>query len=74
LRDADTGFGAAVEIFRRYTCPWEESDTFYYWGCALLAADERARAEERFAAAIAIYRRLGAGPQWIDRINAVRAQ
>ncbi|HZY58544.1 MAG TPA: hypothetical protein VFE56_02195, partial [Candidatus Binataceae bacterium] len=70
--DADTGFGAAVETFRRYTCPWEESDTFYYWGRALLAAGERVRAAEQFDAALAIYGRIGAGPQWIQRINAAR--
>jgi tetratricopeptide (TPR) repeat protein len=70
--DADTGFDAAVEIFRRYTCPWEESDTFYYWGRALLAAGDRARAQQKFDAAIAIYRRIGAGPQWIDRISDAR--
>jgi tetratricopeptide (TPR) repeat protein len=72
--DADTGFAAAVEIFRRYTCPWEESDTYYYWGRALLAAGERDRAAGKFDAGLAIYRRLGAGAQWTDRIEAARAR
>jgi tetratricopeptide (TPR) repeat protein len=72
--DADTLFEAAAGIFRRYTSPWEEADTFYYWGRALLAAGDRARAAEKLDEALAIYRRISAGPQWIERINAARPQ
>src|SRR5260370_29045862 len=43
FNDADFRFRAGVEIFRRYTCPWEESDTVYYLGRPLLAAGGRAR-------------------------------
>jgi hypothetical protein len=32
------------------------------------------RAAEQFDAALAIYGRIGAGPQWIQRINAARPQ
>ncbi len=72
FNDADTRFGEAVEIFRRYTSPWEEADTFYYWGRALLAAGDCDRAAEKFDAALAIYHRIGAGSQWLERIDAAR--
>jgi hypothetical protein len=48
---------------RSYTFPREESDTLHYSGRALLAAGDRAHAEEKFDAAIAIYCSVGAGLQ-----------
>jgi hypothetical protein len=53
--------------------PWEEAETFRYWGRAANAAGD-SRASEKFDAAIEIYRRHGAGQRWIDRVEAERAR
>jgi tetratricopeptide (TPR) repeat protein len=67
---AETQFEKAIATFQRYCRPWEEADTFQYWGRALLAAGERARAIEKFDAAIEVYRSRGAGTQFIDYVMA----
>jgi tetratricopeptide (TPR) repeat protein len=67
LADARSGFQAALEAFRHYELPWREADAFISWGGALLRAGERAEALERLDAAIAIYRRIGADSQWLER-------
>jgi len=73
---AGAHFEKAVAIFQRYCLPWEEADTLQYWGRALLAAGERARAIEKFDAAIEIYRSRGAGTRFIECVMAdkMRAQ
>ena len=63
---AETHFEKAIATFQRYCLPWEEADTFQYWGRALLAASERTRAIEKFEAAIEIYRSHGASARFID--------
>ena len=69
-------FKKAIATFQHYCLPWEEADTLQYWGRALLAAGERARAIEKFDVAIEIYRSHGAGTRFIEYIVAdqVRAQ
>jgi class 3 adenylate cyclase len=70
-------FEGAIEIFRQYTLPWEEADALQRWGRALLDAGEpHANAIARFDAAIAIYRRIGAGARWLERVisDKLRAQ
>jgi len=73
---AETQFKKAIATFQRYCLPWEEADTFQYWGRALLAASERARAIEKFDAAIEIYRSRGAGMRFIEyvMVDKLRAQ
>src|SRR5260370_29286639 len=44
LNDAHSRVRAAVEIFPRYTPPWEDAHKLYYLGRAVLAARARARA------------------------------
>jgi tetratricopeptide (TPR) repeat protein len=63
---AEAHFKKAIATFQRYCLPWEEADTLKYWGRALLRAGERARAIEKFDAAIQIYRSRGAGTRFID--------
>ena len=58
---AEDQFKKAIATFQHYCLPWEEADTLQYWGRALLAAGEHARAIEKFDAAIEIYRSHGAG-------------
>ncbi len=65
-------FEKAVAIFKRYSLPLEEAEALSSWGSALLSTGERAEAEAKFDAAIAIYHRCGAGQRWIDRVEAQR--
>ena len=67
--DADRQFEEAIATFHQYL-PWEEAETLQYWGRALLAAGERARAIEKFDAAIEIYRSRGAGTRFIEYVMA----
>jgi len=67
---AETHFQKAIATFQRYSLPWEEADTFQYWGRALLAAGEHARAIEKFDAAVEIYRSRGAGTSFIEFVMA----
>ena len=72
LDEAQVGFESAVTIFRKYELPWEEADTLQRWGRALVASQERGRANEKLDAAIEIYRRCGAGERWVQRVEADR--
>lgn len=57
-------------IFRRYRVPWEEAEALSYWGRALVYRGDKEGAAEKFQTAIDIYRRHGAGRQWIDLVMA----
>jgi tetratricopeptide (TPR) repeat protein len=70
LVDADRHFALALEIMRRYSMRLWEGPALRDWARALLAAGQRERALEKFDEAIEIYRRVGAGQPWIDRIVA----
>jgi len=67
---AEAHFQKAIATFQQYCLPWEEADTLQYWGRALLAAGERARAIEKFDAAIGICRSHGAGARFIEYVMA----
>jgi tetratricopeptide (TPR) repeat protein len=67
---AEAHFEKASMAFQRYCLPWEEADTLQYWGRSLLAAGERARAIEKFNAAIEIYCSRGAGTRFIEYVIA----
>jgi predicted ATPase len=69
---AEIQFEKAVQINRRYQVPFEEAETLYYWGRALIERDKYSDANEKFAAAIEIYRRHCAGERWIDRVEQAR--
>jgi class 3 adenylate cyclase len=73
---AEAKFEKAIATFQHYCLPWEEADTLQYWGRAVLAANERTRAIEKFDAAIDIYHRHGAGTRFIEYVLAdkMRAQ
>jgi tetratricopeptide (TPR) repeat protein len=71
---ADAEFESAIAIHRRYRRRWDEPETLLHWGLALLSAGERPRADEKFDRAITIYRDMGAGQSWINRINEIRAR
>ena len=65
-------FERAIEVFREYAVPFEEAEVFFVWGSALLAAGERGAAAARIDDALAIYRRIGAGSQWLERALAAK--
>ena len=67
---AEPLFASAVEIFRRHQVPFEEAETLHYWGRALVVAGDGGRAAEKLDAASQIYRRHGAGEQWVERVRA----
>ena len=72
--EAEHHFAAAVNAFRRVSLPWHEADTFEFWGRALTTADHPEAAVEKLDAAIQIYRRIGAGERWIERVLDDRAR
>ena len=72
LDDAQAQFAHAVKIFQRYEVHFDEAEALYYWGRALTAAGHNDRANERFDAAIELYRHYGGGQRWIDRVEAAR--
>jgi DNA-binding winged helix-turn-helix (wHTH) protein/tetratricopeptide (TPR) repeat protein len=68
----ETHFKKAISTFQHYCQPWEEAETLQYWGRALLATSQPARAMEKFNAAIEIYRSRGAGTRFIEYVMAER--
>jgi tetratricopeptide (TPR) repeat protein len=70
--DAERGFRRSLEVFIHYDLPYLQADTLYYWGQALASAGERDQSEAKFESAMDIYRRVGAGQPWIDRVEAAR--
>ncbi|HLX36939.1 MAG TPA: AAA family ATPase, partial [Candidatus Binataceae bacterium] len=67
-------FARAIAIFRRYVLPFDEADTLVSWGSALLGTGDRAEADSKFDAAIAIYRSGAVGQRWIDRVKTARGK
>ena len=72
LPEAETFFERAIATFTRYSLPWEQAETLLQWGRVLAAGDEH-RANEKFDAAIEIYRRHGAGERWFERVQEARS-
>jgi tetratricopeptide (TPR) repeat protein len=63
-------FESALAISRRYHLAAEEADTLQFWGRALAAAGDRARAAEKFDAAIENHRSRGVGPRFLEWLTA----
>ncbi len=66
-------FATAIDVFHRFTLPWEEADTFCLWGRALSNANSPRSAEEKFDAAVEVYRRIDAPQLWSDRVLREKA-
>lgn len=62
------GFRTAIEIFRRYRAPWEETAALLYWSQTLFAASQIRESFEKFEAAFAIFDQI-ATPQWNARLQ-----
>lgn len=66
----EESFQRAVEVFRSYRAPWEESEAQICWGQALLSRGETQRATEKFDRARSIYQSIAAGARWFERLDA----
>ena len=66
-------FGEAVATLEAQRLRGDAADALHQWGNALAAAGEGRTALERYDAALAILRERGAGPAWLDRVEADRA-
>jgi hypothetical protein len=64
------GFGAAIEIFRRYHSPWDEAMVLALWSRVLLASGHHRQSVEKFNWAFAIFDSLEAPAQLTDRVHA----
>ncbi|MGH7779055.1 MAG: ATP-binding protein, partial [Candidatus Binataceae bacterium] len=71
--EAEHQFALAIEAFRRNGLVWEEAYVLRLWGRALTIAGHVGSAREKFAAAVEIYRRIGAGQAWTDRTLAEKS-
>lgn len=67
---AQRHFDAAVRVAQRFDDVWTEGEALELGGRALLDAGKRREAIEKYDAAIAIYRRIGAGAPWLERVLA----
>jgi class 3 adenylate cyclase len=72
----DRWFEAAVGSARQFEDRWSQAECLQLWGRALLDAGNRRAAGEKLDAALAIYREMGAGTPWLQRVLAdkLRAQ
>ena len=64
-------FEQAIDVFRRYSTPWLEARAFEDWAIVLLRARKRAEASSKRREAEAVYRGIGAGQPWFDRLAAI---
>jgi len=67
---AEGPFADASQIFRRLGLVWDEAEALHRWGQARRQAGDRAGAQEKLGEALEIYRRVGAGSIWVERVVA----
>jgi len=72
LEPAERHFAAAQEVFQRYELPFEEAECLYSWGRALCEAGLRGQSLEKLDGALAVYRRIGAGSAWLERVLTLK--
>ena len=68
LPEASDRFREAIELFRRFSLPWDEAEALHRFGRALLDGGDRRGAVETLAGALDLYRRHGAGARWVERV------
>jgi tetratricopeptide (TPR) repeat protein len=71
--ETESRFVSAIQVYRQYSMPFQEAEAFLYWGSALNAHRDLVRATEKFDKAIEIYRTVGAGQRWIERVEKAAA-
>jgi predicted ATPase/class 3 adenylate cyclase len=72
FEEAEAHFTAALESFRRYTLPWGEAEVLHRSGLARLRMGDRRGAVEKLGASAEVYRRCGAGANWIEPVLAAK--
>ena len=65
--EADACFASALETLRTFRLVPTEADALHEWGAALARAGDRPGADEKRAAATALYAAHGAGAAWLKR-------
>ena len=63
-------FARALPPLRENGLVWDKAEVLYRWGAT--ASRDPERRAQRLDAAEELLRRHGAGPFWLERINAVR--
>lgn len=71
--DAGRCFEQALTVFRRFSLVWDEAEALLAWG-RMFAASSAERASAKFDAAANVYRRIGAGQPWLERVESLRRQ
>ncbi len=72
IKDAETEFEKAIKRFRQYHLPFYEAEVHLDWGGALRDSGSDERAMEKYDAATDIYKKIGAGKGWIERVESDR--
>jgi DNA-binding CsgD family transcriptional regulator len=62
----------AIEAFRRHGFPWGEAEALLEWARGLRATGQATAADSKLRAAEDLYRRHGAGPAWLARVERYR--
>ena len=68
LQKAETHFASAIEIFQRFTLPWDQAEALRVWGYQLMRTHQRTSALTKLNDSLEIYARLGAGRAWTDSL------
>jgi DNA-binding CsgD family transcriptional regulator len=67
-------FEHALEVFRRFSLPWDEAEASEIWARSCRGfyrgRGRRAFVADKLQAARAIYERIGAGQPWLERLDA----
>lgn len=68
LRNAEKSFARAIEIFQRFTLPWDEAEALRAWAHHLVQGHQRAAAASKLTDALNVYSKLGADHVWTDSL------
>jgi len=69
---ARASFERSIAVLTAFGAPFEEAETNFVWGNALLRSGDRSGALEKLDRALELYRRIGAGGQWLERVLTVK--
>lgn len=70
--EANELLAKSATIFRKYHMPFEEAEANIYAARAALVGGFSERAARQLDTAVEIYRGIGTGQRWIDRVEAAR--
>jgi len=67
---AEAAFAEATEVFHGLDLPWDEAEALHRSGQFSFEVADRGRAQDKLGRALDVYRRIGAGSPWIERVVA----